>query len=279
MVDKVVAVHTSREVATFEPGHDALTELGDAAGLASLLDRHVLAWRGMWDRFRLDSDLDVGMVRILRLHLFHLLQTLSPNTASRDVGVPPRGLHGEAYRGLIMWDELFVLPMLDLRIPSLTRAMLSYRSPRLPAARRAARELGARGAMFPWQSAINGEEFAQEVHLNPESVCWVPDPTERQRHIGLAVAYNIRKYHGTTGDDAVLDEQGAEVLLEIARCFASSARPPLGGAHRPVGGHCPGARALGGDQPGAGRPVPRRGCQLLRFEVSFGCEHTYEDAR
>jgi trehalose/maltose hydrolase-like predicted phosphorylase len=222
-IDKVVAVHTSREVATFEPGHDAVLELSDVEGFVELLDQHVLAWRGLWGRFRFEADLGGDMARILRLHLFHLLQTVSPNTRSYDVGVPPRGLHGEAYRGLIMWDEIFILPILDLRLPSLTRAVLGYRYHRLPAARRLAREAGYEGAMFPWQSSSNGEEAAQEYHLNPESGRWIPDPTDRQRHIGLAVAYNVWKYHATTGDDAFLDEQGAEILLEVARFFASLA--------------------------------------------------------
>jgi len=222
-VDKVVSVHTSREVASFEPGHDALAEVADAGGFRDLIDSHTLAWRGLWDRFRVEVQLDGDMGRVLRLHLFHLLQTVSPNTTSHDVGVPPRGLHGEAYRGLIMWDEIFVLPILDLRLPSLTRAVLGYRYHRLPAARRAARAAGHAGAMFPWQSASNGEETAQEWHLNPESGRWLPDPTERQRHIGLAVAFNVWKYYDTTGDDAFLAEQGAEILLDVARFFVSLA--------------------------------------------------------
>lgn len=38
------------------------------------------------------------------------------------------------------------------------RAMLFYRYHRLNAARRLARENNYKGAMFPWQSASNGEE-------------------------------------------------------------------------------------------------------------------------
>jgi alpha,alpha-trehalase len=222
-IDKVVTLHTSREVATFEPGHEALAELSDAGSFVELMESHVLAWRGLWDRFRTQAHADGVMQRTLRLHLFHLLQTVSPNSAAHDVGIPPRGLHGEAYRGSIMWDEIFVLPILDLHLPSLTRAALAYRYHRLPAARRAAREAGHAGAMYPWQSGSNGEEVAQQLHLNPASGRWLPDPTHLQRHIGLAVVYNVWQYHATTGDDAFLEEQGAEILLEVARFFASLA--------------------------------------------------------
>ena len=219
--EKVVAVYTSRDHAVLEPGAAARTEIDDLGSFEQLLERHTVVWGHLWDRFRIELDLDEDMLRILRLHLFHLLQTVSPNSIDRDVGVPPRGLHGEAYRGLIMWDEVFVLPVLDLRWPTLTRSLLAYRYRRLPAARRAARDAGYEGAMFPWQSSINGEEVAQEIHLNPVSGRWLPDPTHLQRHIGLAVAYNVWQYHQTTGDDEFLSDMGAEVLIEVARFFAS----------------------------------------------------------
>jgi alpha,alpha-trehalase len=45
---------------------------------------------------------------------------LSPHTADLDVGVPARGLRGEAYRGHIFWDELFVFAVLNLHLPMLT---------------------------------------------------------------------------------------------------------------------------------------------------------------
>src|SRR3546814_17275877 len=72
---------------------------------------------------------------ILRLHIFHLLQTISPNTSDLDGGVPARGLHGEAYRGHVFWDELFILPFLNFHLPEIARGLLLYRYRRLPAAR------------------------------------------------------------------------------------------------------------------------------------------------
>ncbi len=74
----------------------------------------------------------------LRLHLFHLLQTVSEYSADLDVGIPARGLSGEAYRGHVFWDEMFVFPFLTLRMPDLSRALLLYRWRRLPQARKAA---------------------------------------------------------------------------------------------------------------------------------------------
>lgn len=69
----------------------------------------------------------------MRLHLLHLLQTISPHTAELDAGVPARGLNGEAYRGHVFWDALFVAPVLSLRMPKVARSLLDYRYRRLPA--------------------------------------------------------------------------------------------------------------------------------------------------
>jgi trehalose 6-phosphate phosphatase len=78
--------------------------------------------------------------------------------------------------------------------------------------------------MFPWQSGSDGREESQQAHLNPRSGHWLPDTSHLQRHVGLAVAYNIWQYHQATDDLEFLAAHGAEVLLEIARFFADLAR-------------------------------------------------------
>jgi trehalose/maltose hydrolase-like predicted phosphorylase len=140
-----------------------------------------------------------------------------------DAGVPARGWHGEAYRGHIFWDELFIFPLLSLRLPEVTRSLLMYRYRRLDEARHLARQCGYRGAMFPWQSGSDGREETQVVHLNPESGRWLPDETQLQRHVNAAIAYNIWRYHEATEDMEFLSSYGAEMLVEIARFWASIA--------------------------------------------------------
>ncbi|MFD0664078.1 pyridoxamine 5'-phosphate oxidase family protein [Thermocatellispora tengchongensis] len=218
-VTKIVALATSRDHA--RPSARVLARR--APGFGELLERHAAAWERLWRRARLDVD-GPEVSQIVRLHVFHLLQTLSPHTADLDVGVPARGLHGEAYRGHVFWDELFVLPWLNLRFPEISRALLRYRWRRLPEARAAAREAGYAGAMFPWQSGGDGREETQTLHLNPVSGRWLPDRSRLQRHVGLAIAHNVWRYHRDTGDAAFLAEIGAELVVEIARFFASLAR-------------------------------------------------------
>ena len=110
-VEKVVAVYTSRDAAISEPANAARRALVPTMSFDELLGRHALAWHQLWQRFGV--SLHQGGERtaqIVNLHVFHLLQTLSPHTAGLDVGVPARGLHGEAYRGHVFWDEIFVFP-------------------------------------------------------------------------------------------------------------------------------------------------------------------------
>ncbi len=222
-VDKLVAVFTSRDRAISEPGEAAARRLDWAVDFDALLAQHIRAWAHLWARCDIDVMDNDSTRHIVRLHLFHLLQTVSENSADLDVGVPARGLHGEAYRGHILWDELFVFPILNLRLPLLTRSLLRYRYRRLPEARAAARAAGYAGAMYPWQSGSTGREESQRIHLNPVSARWVPDTTFRQRHVGLAVAYNVWQYYQATGDREFLIYYGAEMLLDVARFWSSIA--------------------------------------------------------
>ncbi|WUH88844.1 glycoside hydrolase family 65 protein [Streptomyces sp. NBC_00433] len=220
-VEKTVALHTSRDPAIGDPRQAALDRVTRAPDFAGLLDTHAAAWDRLWRSTRLDVPGEAG--HVLRLHRFHVLQTLSPHTAALDVGVPARGLHGEAYRGHVFWDELFVLPFLGLHLPEVCRALLMYRHRRLDAACRAAAAAGRPGAMYPWQSGSDGHEETQRLHLNPRSGRWLPDHTHLQHHVGSAVAYNVWQYGLASGDTGFLYTEGAEMLLQIARFWAHTA--------------------------------------------------------
>ena len=224
-VEKIVALHTSRDMASSEPGLEARKTLHDSGRFGGILEAHVQAWKHLWQdcNIELCDGEDADTACKLRVHIFHLLQTVSPHSIDLDTGVPARGWHGEAYRGHIFWDELFIFPFLNLRAPMLTRALLRYRYRRLDEARKAARDAGYEGAMFPWQSGSNGREESQKLHLNPQSGRWIPDNTHRQRHINSAIAYNIWHYYQVTEDHEFLLFYGAEMLLEIARFWASVA--------------------------------------------------------
>ncbi|MEV5508202.1 glycoside hydrolase family 65 protein [Streptomyces orinoci] len=250
-VDKTVALHTSHDRAISDPFTAAVERAAAAPDFPALLRSHTAVWQQLWRRADLYVPGEAG--RVLRLHLFHVLQTLSPHTADLDVGVPARGLHGEAYRGHVFWDELFVLPYLNLHFPEVSRALLDYRHRRLPRALAAARREGRAGARYPWQSGSDGRDETQTLHLNPVSGRWVPDHSRLQHHVNSAIAYNVWQYCQATGDTGYLHTKGAEMLLSIARFWAGGAvLDPASGRYRIRG-------IVGPDEyhdayPGTGRP-------------------------
>jgi alpha,alpha-trehalase len=224
-IEKIVTLFTSRDRSISDPLAEACSWSDRRSTFSVLLDDHIREWDHLWNRFSLEFEGDGAETRLaLHLHIFHLLQTTSHNTIDLDVGVPARGLHGEAYRGHIFWDELFIFPYLNLHLPELVRSLLLYRYRRLPEARWAAHDAGYCGAMYPWQSGSNGREEAQVVHLNPLSGRWLPDASHLQRHINVAVAYNVWQYYQVTGDIQFMADYGAEMILEISRFWASIAR-------------------------------------------------------
>ena len=213
--------YSSRDWAISEPSQEALLALERCGRFGELLDSHINAWQALWRKCDVTLNGSNTEQGVLRLHIFHLLQSVSPNSIGRDGGVPARGLHGEAYRGHIFWDELFIFPFYTFRIPEITRSLLLYRYRRLKTARCLAHQEGYSGAMYPWQSGSNGREETQEVHLNPRSGTWGPDLSRRQRHVNAAIVYNTWQYFMLTGDREFMSFYGAEMILEIARFWAS----------------------------------------------------------
>jgi len=228
-LEKVVALYTSRDQAVSECGLAARKAIVRAGTFDTLAAAHGLAWKHLWRRFDVHLEaaepaFDANVPMLLRLNMFHLLQAVSPHSIGLDIGVPARGWTGEAYQGHIFWDELFIFPFFNYRMPEITRSLLMYRFRRLPEARAAAAAAGYAGAMFPWQSGSDGEEETQALNLNPQSERWVPDNSYLQRHVGSAIVQNVWQYFQVTRDIEFLQSHGAELILDIARFWSSIAR-------------------------------------------------------
>jgi len=227
-VEKTLSLYTSKDKAISNCSLEAKLALEDTGRFESLLIAHKTAWKHLWKYFDIDLKLtdlqkDYFVKRVLHLYAFHLLQTASIHSIDMDVGIPARGWHGEAYRGHIFWDEVIIFPFFNYRIPQITRSLILYRYRRLQEARRAAREFGYKGAMYPWQSGSNGKEETQKIHLNPRSKRWIADNTHLQHHINSAIVYNIWQYYQVSEDFDFLYFYGTEMILEIARFWASIA--------------------------------------------------------
>jgi trehalose/maltose hydrolase-like predicted phosphorylase len=222
-IEKLAAVYTSRDRGISEPLESATKSAARYPTFDEVFHGHARAWDELWDVCDLRLPSEERVQFLLRFHISHVLQACSRLTAHHDAGVPARGLNGEAYRGHVFWDELYVYPFLNLRLPEITRGLILYRYRRIGEARAAARAAGYQGAMYPWQSGSDGQEETQVVHLNPLSGKWEPDVSRNQRHVNAAIFYNVWHYHQATHDMPFLRDCGAEMMLEIARFWSSIA--------------------------------------------------------
>jgi beta-phosphoglucomutase family hydrolase len=222
-IEKTVSIFTSQSWDSGDPLKEALSLTENLEAFDILVQKSAFKWKEIWDRIDVKIEGDRLAQKLLRLHLYHLMVSLSPHNAEIDASITARGLHGEAYRGHIFWDELFILPLYNIHFPEVAKAALMYRYRRLDAARKYAGENGFQGAMFPWQSGSDGREETQIVHLNPITGKWGDDYSSLQRHVSLAIAYNIWQYFHVTEDLRFMRDYGAEMFLEICRFWASKA--------------------------------------------------------
>ncbi len=221
LLEKMISLYTTLDYDSKDPIVDAVHSINDIVGFQDELKKSVAAWEEIWEKVNIRITGDRIAQRLIHLHLYHMMVSASPHHAKMNTGIPPRGLHGEAYRGHIFWDELYIVPLYNLHFPEVTRSTLMYRYYRLEAARQYAREYGYEGAMFPWQSGSGGREETQVVHLNPLSGEWGDDYSSLQRHVSLAIAYNLWNYHHATHDREFMKNYGIELFFDICKFWVS----------------------------------------------------------
>jgi len=160
-----------------------------------------------WERADVEIEGDGELQQAVRFGLFHTLQA---GARGERRPIAAKGLTGPGYDGHTFWDtESFVLPVLTYTAPHAAADALRWRHQTLPSARARARELGLRGAAFPWRT-IDGEEC---------SGYW-PAGTAAF-HINADIADAVARYQTAAGDEEFERTVGVEVLVETARLWRS----------------------------------------------------------
>lgn len=214
--EKNVAIFTS-----LETKNDLELTINDHTFLANFQEAFAFnsqAWKKVWQQEDVVVAGDVTAQKLLRLNSYSMTTAAQINAnKDLDISVGSRGLTGEGYRDHIFWDELFDMNFYVLHDPELVKSLLMYRYNRLRAAMDYAADDDYQGAMYPWQSGLYGDEQSQELHLNPITNKWDPDNSRKQRHVSLAVAYNVWNYYNSSQDEKFMAKYGLEMLLEIAK--------------------------------------------------------------
>ena len=207
-IHKLLSYHYSENTAPEQVRSQAAWTLDRAidVGFSQILEQQRADVSRFWSRAEVTIDsADPRTQQVIRWNLFQLLQA-SERVEGHGIGA--RGLTGQSYEGHYFWDtEIYVLPFLIYSNPKVARSLLKHRYDMLDKARARAKELGHRGATFPWRT-INGDEASAYYAAGTA-----------QYHINADIAYALRKYVEVSGDEEFLRRYGAEILVETARLW------------------------------------------------------------
>ncbi|MFI7245366.1 glycoside hydrolase family 65 protein [Streptomyces qinglanensis] len=208
-VEKLVAYGWSgvRSLPAVRDQVDAALAGAGSKGWQGLVDEQQAYLDSFWARADVEVDGDAEIQQAVRFALFHVLQA---GARAEKRAIPSKGLTGSGYDGHSFWDsEQFVLPVLTYTSPDSVAEALRWRQETLPAARDRARQLGLRGAAFPWRT-IDGSEC---------SAYW-PAGTAAF-HVNADIADAVTRYVAATGDVEFERETAVEILVETARLWHS----------------------------------------------------------
>ncbi len=209
-------------------GQRSMPALRDQVGAALAEARH-RGWDSLlaeqraylddfWDRADVEIEGDLELQQAVRFGLFHILQA---SARAEGRAIPAKGLTGPGYDGHAFWDtEAYVLPVLTYTVPLAARDALRWRHATLDLARERARQLGLRGAAFPWRT-IRGQEC---------SGYW-PAGTAAF-HVNAAIADAVVRQRSTTDDEEFERDIGTELLVETARLWRSLGHHDAAGRFR-----------------------------------------------
>lgn len=219
-MDWLEVCYTSRD--TDRPKEAAVSRLERLLreGVMPAIEQHVECWNCRWQTADVQITGEDEAQRAIRFASYHLVSAANPEDDHVSIGA--RALTGPGYKGHVFWDtEIYLLPFYIFTDPASARALLMYRFHTLAAAKAKALQQGYQGALYAWESADTGEEVTPLYAITPVGTVLPVVTGVQAHHISADVAYAVWQYWNATGDDAFLNEAGAEILMETARFWAS----------------------------------------------------------
>ncbi|MDI6619288.1 MAG: glycosyl hydrolase family 65 protein [Clostridiales bacterium] len=206
---KYISYYTSRECTEEELISNALNEVkhGKNDGPDVIFREQKDYLNKFWDDADIIIDGNTALQQGIRFNEFQLLQSVG---RSDITNICAKGLTGEGYEGHYFWDsDVYIMPFFLYTVPDIARNFVMFRYNLLDAARKRAKELGYKGALYPWRT-IDG----------PECSAFFPAGTA-QYHIDSDIVLSVKKYVEATLDYDFLYKYGAEIVFETARLWLS----------------------------------------------------------
>lgn len=229
IVDRFFSIYTSKDCVDFEKR--ARADVSDAldVGYERLLEQHTKKWAEIWDISEVkiegydDSIKEAeDSMEALNYSIYHL-NCIAPRHAD-NLSIAARGLSGQTYKGAVFWDtEMFMMDYFLMTDTSVAKKLIKYRIDTLPGAKEKAKSYGYEGAFYPWEGQEGGYDACSDYNVT-DVFTGRPMRTyfkDKQVHISAAIVYAINRYMLLTGDNSILEEGGAETVIECAKFYYS----------------------------------------------------------
>ncbi len=206
---KIVGVASSHNNNDVMKAASAAVDSAKARSYDALFAENAGAWHQLWN-----TDIAIEgspeLQKVIRSMMFYLFCSVAKDT---DFSIPPMGLSSAGYYGHIFWDaDTWMFPVLAVMHPELAKSMVMFRYRTLDAARYKAKELGFRGAMYPWEGdEIGNEATPQFAYQN----------ALYEIHVTADVAIAQWQYYLATGDQKWLKDYGYPVIQQTADFWVS----------------------------------------------------------
>ena len=179
---------------------------------------HAARWKSLWNNSDIIIEGTIDDQVAIRHSLFNLLIAGPQHTDK--VSIAAKSLSGEGYRGMVFWDtDIHMMPFFTFTQPEIARNLAMFRYSTLDGARRKAQKYGHKGAWYPWETGVSGDEECEK---------WLKLITH-QSHIVGDIVYALSLYIDTTGDTEFYKKCAAEIYIETARFWVSKAVVNAGG--------------------------------------------------
>ncbi len=221
-LDKFVAVYTSKDTDAFEAEAMELASSKAEAGYEAVKAENVAMWEEKWSVSEIIIEGDDKAMEAANYSLYHL-HCIAPRHAD-SMSIAARGLSGQTYKGAVFWDtEMFMLDFFLFTEPAVAKTLMKYRIDTLQGAKNKAAGYGFDGAFYAWESQEGGFDGCSDYNVT-DVFTGRPMRTffkDKQIHISAAVVYGIMRYVRYTGDTSILNEGGAETVIECAKFYYS----------------------------------------------------------
>ena len=187
----------------------ALATAARKDGFDKLLDAHRAAWQELWASDIVIEGGDPRIQQAVRSDLYYLLSNTTVGTSwpMGACALTPN------YAGHAFWDsDSWVFPALLLLHPERAKPIVMFRHRTMQPARERAKQYGAQGTMYPWES---------DPETGVDHTPYFAYGVFREIHVNADIAIAQWQYFLATGDRAWLKEYGWPVIREIAEFWVS----------------------------------------------------------